>query len=476
MAEYSRLIPDYRVEDLQARIEQIASRAKRMKLDPPVLHVLPETELVSMEDGEGKTVRVLHRRVLVIGETPMIEGWEVAAVIEHAPDAPNMIQSADPDLARAYREAEPCCEHCNTTRQRNKTAVLREQDGGTLKQVGSSCVADFTGGHNVERALGLCSLMHELREAMDDDEFFAVRRPPGSVSVRAALAIASRIIHEHGFVSREAAEYQRTAPTSMAVREAIEVPSIRRKSLPTVVDLDVADRTLAWVDTLEDDGAYQGNLRAAVYRPYADDRVVGLLASGIAAFQRKIEKDTSREPTEKQNAHVGAVKDKLEFDADVITVRERDGTYGITQQIVMRDDQGRTLVWWASRPMEIERGDRVRCRGTIKGHDSWDGTAQTMLTRCNITTLERAADRREQAVELVWRSPEAVLAERPELEAELETLFLAQSQRVGRATRMSEALNATEESAPQVEQNPAPAPPQAKQPKKSVTKAQLRLF
>jgi hypothetical protein len=49
----------------------------------------------------------------VSGQTPIIEGWEVAAVLQHAEDGPHMAQATDPEIAKAYRHSPPDGARCN---------------------------------------------------------------------------------------------------------------------------------------------------------------------------------------------------------------------------------------------------------------------------------------------------------------------------------------------------------------------------
>ncbi len=56
--------------------------------------------------------------------------------------------------------------------------------------------------------------------------------------------------------------------------------------------------------------------------------------------------------------------------------------------VKMRDGDDNVFTWFASGYQNLKRGDRVSVRGTIKKHDEYQGTKQTILTRCKVTKFE----------------------------------------------------------------------------------------
>ena len=52
---------------------------------------------------------------------------------------------------------------------------------------------------------------------------------------------------------------------------------------------------------------------------------------------------------------------------------------------IMKNAQGNTLVWKTSKSLDINEGEKFIIIGTIKGHDTYDGIKQTILTRCKIS-------------------------------------------------------------------------------------------
>lgn len=77
----------------------------------------------------------------------------LVARIEHQPDG-NAIGrlpgSAGVDLDE-WAAAPPQCDHCSLDRRRRETYLLRADS--LFAQVGTTCLLDFTGGHDPARAL-----------------------------------------------------------------------------------------------------------------------------------------------------------------------------------------------------------------------------------------------------------------------------------------------------------------------------------
>lgn len=85
---------------------------------------------------------------------------------------------------------------------------------------------------------------------------------------------------------------------------------------------------------------------------------------------------------------VGTIGVRIEFEAKVIGVYGTEGFYGHTDIVKFRDLKGNLFTWFASGYMNLERGDRMSIKGTVKDHDTYRGVKQTILTRCKFTKFE----------------------------------------------------------------------------------------
>lgn len=106
------------------------------------------------------------------------------------------------------------------------------------------------------------------------------------------------------------------------------------------------------------------------------------------AVARIVEQNTTRAAQDGTSAYVGEIKDRIEFEATVEFTKEIEGYYGTTTIIKLRDLEGNVFTWFASGWHDVGRGDRVSIKGTVKKHDEYQGTKQTVLSRCIIKKFE----------------------------------------------------------------------------------------
>jgi len=155
----------------------------------------------------------------------------------------------------------------------------------------------------------------------------------------------------------------------------------------------LAERVLEFVRTMEGDEDYPSNLRAMARQEHLTSHHIGLMASAVSGWHRKQQKLVKEEverATPALNEWIGARKDKLAgIPVTVVSLKPMlEGNYPSTL-VTMRDDQGRTLKWFASNPPEIDEGGKAMIdAATIKDLDEYRGTKQTVITRAKLTVAE----------------------------------------------------------------------------------------
>jgi hypothetical protein len=134
-------------------------------------------------------------------------------------------------------------------------------------------------------------------------------------------------------------------------------------------------------------------------KPYSDDFLSSLAGKlrqrwilterQIAAAQRVFDSRNKMKEADANSQHVGAIKDRIEFEGVILGVTEIVGYYGPIDVVRFRDLDDNVFVWFASGNYEsVERGDRVAVKGTVKKHDEFRGVKQTVLTRCKLDKFE----------------------------------------------------------------------------------------
>jgi len=325
--------------------------------------------------------------VEVSGESPVIGGWRFLAQIEHGDEAGNVIRNlSESELPEAYRDAGANCEHCGMDRNRKVTYILQDETGA-YKQVGSSCLHDFT-GHDDPCAISdylqsLNALASDLGAPSDED-----MRGNGSHALLLSarfVAYVAATMRTHGWLGRTKAQETGGVSTCERAIEYMIPPSYMRESeivRPADDDYALAQAAIAWGASQTGASEYEHNLRVVCAGDYCEWRNLGLLASVIVAYRKSNAQDVTGKRTS-ASEHIGAVGDKVTVDVTVTAIREIDGDYGLTSVVNMLSDDN-ALVWFASGATVLEAEKSYHLKGTVKKHDTYNGAKQTVLTRCKV--------------------------------------------------------------------------------------------
>ena len=135
------------MERLMKKITRIQNKCRKFGCDFHFAEVGEEFRKVKDDCGEIR----LARFVMVEAEgTAIVNGWKSIASVEHT-DKGNIIRSAcDVEVPARYYDSNPVCEHCNSRRYRKDTFIVMNEETGEFKQVGKSCLCDFTHGMSAE--------------------------------------------------------------------------------------------------------------------------------------------------------------------------------------------------------------------------------------------------------------------------------------------------------------------------------------
>jgi hypothetical protein len=364
-----------RVENLGALRERIACidrRARRLGTGPVLL----------VDTGRRHNGRAV---VVLQGDAPRVDGWRVAAVVRHrgaeaelrpVPGAP-----AIPLSSARWRTAS--CDHCQVARNRKETFLLLHEADRTVRQVGSSCLRDFLGGHDPER---LCRQAEYLLLA--GAELTGAAGGPGvergaTFELDAFLAHAARVVRHAGWTSRAVATDE--TPSSADQAEA----SLEEQAPLEPADRRLARGTLAWARELlplkRHPSGFERDLVAVVGESWITRRERGLLCAAVMIRRRELARARSR------SRHQGRVGAELEVVGLVEHVFARPSArWGHVHNAVLRDVDGNRYRCWSSRPLPIEEHRAYQVSGHVTAHDEHRGERETVLTRCR-TVPARAA-------------------------------------------------------------------------------------
>lgn len=362
------------------RIEAIARRAERNGMPAPA-YTSDNRRLGNTPRGEFWMLDIT-----VSGQTPVFAGWELVGMIQHAVglDAGgatigNQVHGFGGNQMDAYRHAKPVCDHCNTTRRRSATFVLRHVDTGDLKQVGADCLQDFTGAYDPFAAALAAGMLGDIRGAADDAaDLLGVPDTARIWSAARVVAYAAYFIEKYGW--RPQSQRGVDAPaTADLVREYLAADASVKLLTLTEARVQAAREMMTTVrDAL---GAklrlsdFESNLHIAASADAATAELVGILCY--------IPVQAAKAALPASGGHIGVVGQRVPLSFVVAEVRPLASDYargGVTY-LVRGGSEGRAVVWFSSNKPDFAAGDTVTGKATIKAHDSFNGQPQTVITR-----------------------------------------------------------------------------------------------
>ena len=386
----SILVPGDRLADLESAVAKMARRIEKGKT---VADYAPTIEAVRdhfipRKDGEGVDP---YHWVTVRYQTPAQEGWHLVAVYdwEVGPDGSRTCYTSPVPgqmVLSEYREAEPGqCDHCNINRARKK-AMLITKDFLDYMVVGTSCIKDFLGHKSAASFVDLFTF-HKMIANVRNSGFSG--QPEAYLKAVEVVTAASMYVRQHGYV--KAGSWDDT-PTADRVRRHM-FPGILRGTLdvPTVEDEQFALDAIEHIRSQGFSSDYIENCVKALDAGWTTEKRIGLLASIPGVYKAHRERqEANKGPT--LNEYRGEIKERLRgVQATVQRVRYTEGMYGTTSIITLKDGEGRTLIWFASGYHEPETGEQWTLDGTVKAHNEFKGTLQTVLTRVKYTETEAVA-------------------------------------------------------------------------------------
>lgn len=360
--------------------------------------------------ADGYVERVVtYHTVTFTGQPPKIAGWSLLAVAETL-EGGTLFRKApgtEVEVEHRYHNAGSTCEHCNHKRDRKDVFILLSEDG-IQKQVGRQCLRDFLGHHSPEAMLNIANYYSSI-EAMfsergdasspeDFDFWDEGGYTPRAYPVSQILVYTAAFLREcnGAFITGKYARENGTESTSDLVARALT--SRNHKDEPTVIDADRA-LTDTVIETMKADFAAKGsnmsdferNMSVILNSTYIAMKNVGIACYIVEAYRRMVSAKIEAASKPAKNAvHTGNVGDRLkDLNLTVTRVNGFESDWGYVAFISMVDADGVVYVWKTG-TADFNPGDKVTLTGTVKEHSEFRGEAQTILTRCKVSSVVEA--------------------------------------------------------------------------------------
>lgn len=406
-------IPEANFAALTAKIEKITRRAVKLGTEAVKFEVTGHDDVPVLHAGKptGEVTRYLL--VTVTGKAPQVAGWTFVATLEHAGEEAGTIIRTVPGVETkipvSFRSANPShCDHCHTRRVRKDTFLVVNAQG-EFKQIGRNCLCDFLGGHDPQGAARGAEYLFDIDESAHGAEGFgggAYRYDLGLF-----LAFVAAAIRAAGWLSRgKARELNEadacvTATADVAFRVMIakgrEKDKIDPKFFPAEADYTQAEASLAWVkETIEskpteDRTDYEHNLVVVTKQQAIEPRGMGIAASAVQGFIRATQRAAeakARQEAGKASEFVGEVGVRSVFFVKSLgEPRAFEGQFGTTYLYKLVTQDGAMLTWFASGGTldALVTDAFVAVMATVKKHEDYKGTKQTVVSRLAIATQKQ---------------------------------------------------------------------------------------
>lgn len=319
--------------------------------------------------------------------------YKVIAVLEHNAiigQQENVIHNLTTDSEQPviipikYRTVKSICEHCNSDRQRNKTVLLQDS-AGNIKQVGTTCIKEYT-GIDASDIISIYADIHELIEEEPTADYTRLGSYPKYDKTIDYLTACIQLITKEGY-NKETTKYKAWEIAGTEYQDN-KYPPIAQ----TIIDYFKNT-------TFDESQNFLSNIKQYISNEYT--KVSGFVAYAYIAYEKQMEYEAKKKAEQEHRTlsdYVGKVGDKIQTELTLkkrIVYETHYSYYGETQYIyIFEDNNGNQYKWNTSKYLEklvderflepIEEGEQVKIKGTIKGHEEYNNTKQTELTRCKV--------------------------------------------------------------------------------------------
>ena len=397
-------IHESNMDRLTKRLTTIQNKCNKYNLSFKFEIVGEEYREVKLEDGTA----AVQKYIAVETEGSLRhEDWQFIGVVNHTPHG-NVIRQLEigVEVPEKYRFTKPTCEHCNTSRNRKSTYLIRNTQTGEWKQVGKSCLREFTRGLDAEDVAGYISLFDTLIKGESFDTSSGFKK---YYKVSEILSYAFETVKHFGY--QPVSDYE-PRPTKVRCLEYYaackgsilcsrpELDSINYQMASVRFDGTSAESSrlahdaIQWATTQNLNNAYMHNLKVICSSEYCLKTDLGILISLAYTYNRELKRQ--KELLDKQAKHqkeagdsdyVGEVGDKIEFNTvSVECIYSGENQFGVSFLYKLIDENSNVFMWSTS--TYLEDGANFTIKGRIKNHQEYNGIKQTWITRCRAIKIK----------------------------------------------------------------------------------------
>lgn len=380
-------IPEGNMDRLTKKLTTINNKCRKFGCDFAFSILGEHYEEYHEADGYVGTMKYID---IDVSGRAVINNWTFVATIQHT-EKGNIVRIYDnQEVPQWAYTVEPKCDHCKTKHNRKDTYIIRNTVTGEFKQVGRSCLKNFTNGLSADVVATYLSYLDTLENSSAD--FTHIK--PYYITKDYLLYVAETIKH-FGYLSKSNAGFNGIPTSSRAFGYMIRPNAQELKEMESVgfeacteANESIVAAALEWINAQEDELGYIHNLKVACSREYCESRDLGIIASLLPAHFKAMEKEAARLAREAAKANkpqsnwVGEVGQRIEITAECKCLASWDSDFGVGYLYKFTTADGNIFTWKTGKAIE---DGQVTLKGTIKAHTEFRDEKQTELTRCKIS-------------------------------------------------------------------------------------------
>lgn len=322
-----------------------------------------------------KDVKVECREYKVEGSY-RLNGWAFVGTIEHK-DGGNIIRCIDDkysdETMRIFKDA-PCkCDHCNTIRNRKDTYIVYNEETHEFKQVGKSCLKEYT-GFDAEQCANIAQFISTM------------------IGFEEPISMGLNHAYLDGLKLRELAYdyikiygYTKDASRNDVVDAYFGTGD--KGSFKSSATKQEIDDVTTWIKALSEENPYNAYYNACdiIWNSESVEfRDINYILSMLSNYFKDVANGVRKEIAtvdKGANEYVGKEGDRITFVVKKVRIIMELGKYSYYSDysylIELIDEKGHTYLWSTSK--DVEEGDTVKA--TVKGYSEYKGVKQTIITR-----------------------------------------------------------------------------------------------
>lgn len=408
------------MDTLKKKLKRIEKKCEKYGCDFHFEEVGEEFREVTVgEHYNSDTMQVEYETVtcrFVIVEVEgvaIINDWELVAFTEHTEKGNIFAKvSTDVEIPTRYRASDCFCEHCKTRRARKNTCIVRNIKTNEFKQVGNTCLKEFTHGMDAS----IVTMFASFKEAFEEAEEAPVGgcgRYEKYLDKETMLRYTAETIRHFGYAKSDSArstrermlDYYNADHNSFGAYAVAEVIArIKSEMLECGFNAEsdeakqMTKDALAWISEQEASNDYMHNLKTVCSLKYVGYKHLGILCSLFATYNRELEREAERRLREEQRAKEAEQGKFSQYDGEIGQRITRnivsckvvtswtncyDGYFPTTTYMYkFVTEDGNILIWKTSKCFDEDSVKMIV--GTVKEHSEFREVKQTILTRCKV--------------------------------------------------------------------------------------------